>query len=73
MGVKTRRVENYYKDLLSLETNPCNNSEQQTLQQDSNVKDTSDSVCMPEKWKGQIEKVGTCLPEPHTVITRFTF
>ncbi|KAK4775219.1 hypothetical protein SAY86_010154 [Trapa natans] len=56
VGVKTRRVDTYYKDLLSHETNPCNNNEQQTLQQDSNVKGTSDSVCLPEKWKGQIEK-----------------
>lgn len=59
MGVKTRRVENYYKDLLRIETNPSNRVEKQTSQQDSNIKDASESVCLPEKWKGQIEKVGT--------------
>ncbi|PQQ17418.1 TBC1 domain family member 8B [Prunus yedoensis var. nudiflora] len=37
VGVKARRVDNYYKDLLASETN-------------------ADSVCAPEKWKGQIEK-----------------
>ncbi|OWM87560.1 hypothetical protein CDL15_Pgr022672 [Punica granatum] len=57
VGVKARRVENYYNDLLSHETNPNNNVEQQTLQQDSNGKGTNtDSGCLPEKWKGQIEK-----------------
>ncbi|KAF9676749.1 hypothetical protein SADUNF_Sadunf08G0035300 [Salix dunnii] len=54
VGVRTRRVEKYYQDLLASETNSGNHVDQQS---DSNTKgSTADSVCVPEKWKGQIEK-----------------
>ncbi|CAK7325573.1 unnamed protein product [Dovyalis caffra] len=53
-GVRARRVEKYYQDLLALETNSRNLVDQQS---DSDTKgSTIDTVCVPEKWKGQIEK-----------------
>ncbi|XP_022765289.1 TBC1 domain family member 8B-like isoform X2 [Durio zibethinus] len=55
VGVTTRRVENYYQDLLANETNSGNNTEQQSFQSDSKGLFTK-SLCGPEKWKGQIEK-----------------
>ncbi|XVE99413.1 hypothetical protein REPUB_Repub03eG0196100 [Reevesia pubescens] len=55
VGVRTRRVENYYHDLLSNETKSGNNTEQQSKQSDSKGS-TTESICGPEKWKGQIEK-----------------
>lgn len=61
MGVKSRRVENYYKELLSPEKYPGNNAEKQALQQDSNANSSTDSVCLPRKWQGQIEKVGASM------------
>ncbi|CAL8124846.1 unnamed protein product [Prunus armeniaca] len=57
VGVKARRVDNYYKDLLASETNAGNNVELNNLDSDRNSKlSATDSVCAPEKWKGQIEK-----------------
>ncbi|KAG4181149.1 hypothetical protein ERO13_A10G208300v2 [Gossypium hirsutum] len=55
VGVKARRVDNYYQDLLANETNCGNNTEQQSLQSDSKGS-TTESIGGPEKWKGQIEK-----------------
>ncbi|XP_071710440.1 uncharacterized protein [Rutidosis leptorrhynchoides] len=45
VGVKARRVENYYHNLLDHDTT-----------NDSSKISTAESVCLPEKWKGQIEK-----------------
>ncbi|XP_022977357.1 TBC1 domain family member 2A isoform X1 [Cucurbita maxima] len=57
VGVRARRVEKYYTDLLASDTNSENNAENHSLQSDSNSKGSStDSVCTTEKWKGQIEK-----------------
>jgi hypothetical protein len=51
-------VEKYYQDLLASETNSGNHVDQQS---DSDTKgSTADTVCVPEKWKGQIEKVMAC-------------
>ncbi|KAK8496747.1 hypothetical protein V6N13_096936 [Hibiscus sabdariffa] len=55
VGVRVRRVENYYKDLLANETNSGNNTEKQSLQYDSKGS-TTEPICGPQKWKGQIEK-----------------
>ncbi|KAB2063594.1 hypothetical protein ES319_A10G225600v1 [Gossypium barbadense] len=55
VGVRARRVDNYYQDLLANETNCGNNTEQQSLQSDSKGS-TTESIGGPEKWKGQIEK-----------------
>uniref|UniRef100_A0A5B6ZUM6 Putative TBC1 domain family member 8B n=1 Tax=Davidia involucrata TaxID=16924 RepID=A0A5B6ZUM6_DAVIN len=57
VGVRARRVEKYYQDLLAPETNFGDVVEHQSLQSDNNSKgSTTGSVCVPEKWKGQIEK-----------------
>ena len=59
MGARTRRGENYYQDLLASETNSGNQVYQQS---ESDTKgSTADTVCVPEKWKGQIEKVMACI------------
>jgi hypothetical protein len=58
VGARARRVEKYYQDLLASETKSGNHADQQS---DSNTKgSTTDTVCVQEKWKGQIEKVMTC-------------
>ncbi|KAJ6983273.1 TBC1 domain family member 8B-like isoform X1 [Populus alba x Populus x berolinensis] len=54
VGARARRVENYYQDLLASETKSGNHADQQS---DSTTKgSTTDTVCVQEKWKGQIEK-----------------
>ncbi|XWS66099.1 hypothetical protein CRYUN_Cryun05aG0171400 [Craigia yunnanensis] len=55
VGVRTRRVENYYQYLLANEINSGNNTDQKSFQSDSKGS-TTESICGPEKWKGQIEK-----------------
>lgn len=61
VGVKARRVEKYYQDLLSSESDSEVKTDQQSMEStDSNGKTGADFGCMPEKWKGvkgQIEKV----------------
>ncbi|XVE69005.1 hypothetical protein DITRI_Ditri09bG0115100 [Diplodiscus trichospermus] len=54
VGIRTRRVENYYQDLLANEANSGNNSDQ-SFQSDCKGP-AAESICGPEKWKGQIEK-----------------
>ncbi|KAK8677283.1 hypothetical protein V6N13_142831 [Hibiscus sabdariffa] len=55
VGVRTRRLDNYYQDLLAKGTTSGNNDDQQCFPSD--CKDsTIESICGPEKWKGQIEK-----------------
>ncbi|XP_047316212.1 TBC1 domain family member 10B-like [Impatiens glandulifera] len=49
VGVKTRRVEKYYQDLLLPESIPANCVEH-------DKRSTIESILIPEKWKGQIEK-----------------
>ncbi|KAI3508628.1 hypothetical protein L1887_23637 [Cichorium endivia] len=57
VGVKARRIENYYQNLLNPDTKNDDNTEHQILEEE-NASETSivKSVCIPEKWKGQIEK-----------------
>ncbi|KAK8299413.1 hypothetical protein V6Z12_D05G321200 [Gossypium hirsutum] len=55
VGVRTRRLENYYKGLLANETNSGNNTEQLSFLSECKGS-TTESICEPEKWKGQIEK-----------------
>ncbi|GMJ11937.1 hypothetical protein like AT3G55020 [Hibiscus trionum] len=55
VGVRTRRVENYYQDLLANETNTANNTDQKSYQSDS-MGSTTESISGHEKCKGQIEK-----------------
>ncbi|KAL2563605.1 hypothetical protein AAZV13_20G202000 [Glycine max] len=60
VGVKARRVEKYYQDLLASENDSEIKTDQQSMEStDSNGKTGADFGCMPEKWKGvkgQIEK-----------------
>ncbi|XP_048139814.1 rab GTPase-activating protein 1-like isoform X5 [Rhodamnia argentea] len=57
VGVKTRRVQNYYQDLLKPPSNAEITDEEQMVQSDKDSKaSNADSVNIPEKWKGQIEK-----------------
>ncbi|CAL0320675.1 unnamed protein product [Lupinus luteus] len=57
VGVKARRVEKYYQDLLASENESERKTDQQSIQsKDDNGIPTADPVPVPEKWKGQIEK-----------------
>ncbi|KAH0757090.1 hypothetical protein KY290_020583 [Solanum tuberosum] len=58
VGVKARRVETYYQDLLALGTKPGNNAEDiSTVSKDGSCVDPSiDTAFLPENWRGQIEK-----------------
>ncbi|XP_049390410.1 uncharacterized protein LOC125854867 [Solanum stenotomum] len=58
VGVKARRVETYYQDLLALGTKPGNNAEDiSTVSKDGSCVDSSiDTAFLPENWRGQIEK-----------------
>ncbi|GAB2286749.1 hypothetical protein Dimus_039790 [Dionaea muscipula] len=52
VGVKVRRTEQYYQELLSEESNACDN----TKQGDTDPKVNEENIALREKWKGQIEK-----------------
>ncbi|KAL3520664.1 hypothetical protein ACH5RR_018813 [Cinchona calisaya] len=57
VGVKRRHVEKYYQDLLASNTKSVNNSDNgHEESEDIKMEPTADSVALPEKWKGQIEK-----------------
>ncbi|XP_077214009.1 uncharacterized protein LOC143880474 isoform X2 [Tasmannia lanceolata] len=53
VGVKTRRVEKYYQDLLAPDTNADGDKERDSLLPNNTKESKKDR---PEKWKGQIEK-----------------
>lgn len=56
VGVRARRVEKYYQELLGAEDN-CECADKQSLQIDNSLElSNTDLVTIPEKWKGQIEK-----------------
>ena len=59
MGVKARRIENYYQKLLDPDTKNDNSMEQQIEAEEASKTSSVESLCIPEKWKGQIEKVIT--------------
>lgn len=57
VGVKARRIKNYYQNLLlHPDGKNDNNVDHQKSEVDEANKSTIDSVDVPEKWKGQIEK-----------------
>ncbi|MCD9561280.1 hypothetical protein HAX54_020310 [Datura stramonium] len=59
VGVRARRVETYYQDLLALGTRSGNYTKLKSVESEdygSSVNASTDSVCIPEKWRGQIEK-----------------
>lgn len=65
MGVKARRHERYYQDLLSLENDSGCNKKQDDINIDEPRKE---GLGLPEKWKGQIEKVDKCFQaHVHTI------
>lgn len=59
VGVRTRRVETYYQDLLALDTGSGDVTEHLSSELDTNgiVSSSEEPINVPEKWKGQIEKV----------------
>lgn len=59
VGVRTRRVEKYYQDLLALDTGSGDVTEHLSSELDtSGIGSVSEEpINVPEKWKGQIEKV----------------
>ncbi|KAJ9545596.1 hypothetical protein OSB04_025303 [Centaurea solstitialis] len=56
VGVKARRIENYYQKLLDPDTKNENGMEHQIQAEEASKASTAESLCVPEKWKGQIEK-----------------
>lgn len=62
-------MEKYYQDLLASETNSGNHVEQQS--DSDNKGSTTDPVCVPEKWRGQIEKVIICMVFHFGVVPSF--
>ncbi|KAI4385711.1 hypothetical protein MLD38_003705 [Melastoma candidum] len=56
VGAKPRRVKDYYKELLAAGGNSGSSAQDKTSQSDDTKDLIADSVCIPEKWKGQIEK-----------------
>ncbi|XP_050211861.1 uncharacterized protein LOC126662018 [Mercurialis annua] len=53
VGVKARRVDKYYQNLLASDFNSGHHEEQSGTDAKGS---TTDPACVPEKWKGQIEK-----------------
>lgn len=65
-GVKKRRVENYYQNLLAADS--LGDDTEQELMQNADEKGSStDPLAVAEKWKGQIEKVSNCNMLPYLV------
>ncbi|XP_071921291.1 uncharacterized protein [Coffea arabica] len=57
VGVKTRRVEKYYQDLLASNVKSANNTDNRHVEsEDCKKESTADCIAISEKWKGQIEK-----------------
>ncbi|KAK6933293.1 Rab-GTPase-TBC domain [Dillenia turbinata] len=56
VGVRARRVDKYYQDLLTSDTKHGDNVENHSTQVEISERSSTESVSVPEKWKGQIEK-----------------
>ncbi|KAL3623011.1 hypothetical protein CASFOL_031827 [Castilleja foliolosa] len=57
VGVRTRRVESYYQDLLSKESDSSDEKGHDKLSPgDNKTEDKGNKYDLPEKWKKQIEK-----------------
>lgn len=56
VGVRARRVEKYYQDLLAPDLKNDESAEDNNSGDHKKDWSKTDSVCIPEKWKGQIEK-----------------
>lgn len=57
VGVRTRRVERYYQDLLDPEGDVCSSQENNKTISRCGSKGNGDKVDVPEKCRKQIEKV----------------
>lgn len=57
--MRARRVEKYYQDLLAPDADSSDIAEHRRSVLETNIlaSVTEESACIPEKWKGQIEKV----------------
>lgn len=60
MGVKARRVESYYQELLISEHNGNKVGQESSQTDDLTDGPIKNSLTATEKWKGQIEKVISC-------------
>ncbi|KAK3023923.1 hypothetical protein RJ639_043466 [Escallonia herrerae] len=57
VGVRARRVDKYYQHLLAQNANSGDTTEDQSSVSENKSKgSTTESISLPEKWKGQIEK-----------------
>ncbi|KAF8395039.1 hypothetical protein HHK36_018978 [Tetracentron sinense] len=56
VGVRARRVERYYQDLLAPDANTGDSKEHDSSVLNNSSGRSRDNVRAPEKWKGQIEK-----------------
>ncbi|KAG9158834.1 hypothetical protein Leryth_017869 [Lithospermum erythrorhizon] len=56
VGVRERRVEKYYHDLLASDSDFGNIEELKKKDLEGNMDIKTDTLRVPEKWKGQIEK-----------------
>lgn len=62
VGAKARRIENYYSDLLAAEDSvQVENTDGDGLSENDTKVSTTCDEAVPEKWKGQIEKVVKCI------------
>lgn len=63
VGVRTRRVEKYYQDLLALDNGSGDITEHPSSELDTSGigPATEEPIDVPAKWKGQIEKVYSCI------------
>lgn len=63
VGVRARRVERYYQDLLAPEFDAAGDSQDhdKSLSGNGSKKHNGDAGGAPEKWKKQIEKVIRCM------------
>lgn len=62
VGVRTRRVEGYYQDLLAVDFDASDGKEHKELLSGNDNKHCSrKGVDLSEKWKKQIEKVIRCM------------
>lgn len=62
VGVRTRRVERYYQDLLATESDASGGKEHdKLLSVDNRMQHEGKGYELPEKWKKQIEKVNRCM------------
>lgn len=74
VGVKARHIKNYYQNLLLPDNKNDSSVDHQVSEVDEESKKSIiDSVDVPEKWKGQIEKVFTSLKLVYFLLSIYSF